>query len=205
MLSIGSHDGPMFSSQTNSKRPWRSYASRTLLLNPLSIPVSHPYLRAVSTLIIWLAAVWTVHRYALPHRVSTMPNPLARTQQAAVATPSPSSELLLSTLFPSPPARPLDNRPSRDPGHRPYVPLTPPSAPFPRLRATRFLPPKCMESWFADGEIFCSPQELGEEEMLDVTWLWVNGSDTRWKKDLYKYREGAGIISPDHHFRFVHA
>jgi hypothetical protein len=58
-----------------------------------------------------------------------------------------------------------------------------------------------MESWFADGEMFCSRKEIGPEDMLDVTWLWVNGSDTRWKEGLDKASKQAGIVSPARHFR----
>lgn len=58
-----------------------------------------------------------------------------------------------------------------------------------------------MEQWFADGETTCGAADLGPEETLDVTWLWVNGTDPKWRDALIAARKEAGVYSPDHHFR----
>jgi 3-O-alpha-D-mannopyranosyl-alpha-D-mannopyranose xylosylphosphotransferase len=93
------------------------------------------------------------------------------------------SDHILSATFPPPPVREGDDSlDSMDPRYRPFLPLSPPYSPFPRLRPTRFLPSRCLEQWFADGETLCGEAELGGEEKLDATWLWVNGSDERWRE-----------------------
>lgn len=38
---------------------------------------------------------------------------------------------------------------------------------------------------------------------MDVIWLWVNGSDPRWEREMIAARREAGIYSPIHHFRCV--
>lgn len=122
----------------------------------------------------------------------------AVTSRTQPISPGP---LVLSTDYPEPPSRPLDGIPHPDARWRPLKPLDPPKAPFPRLRPTRFLPDRCLESWFANGEIMCPRSDVGPEDPLDVTWLWVNGSDPRWRKDMVEHRNKQGIASPDHHFR----
>ncbi|TXT04980.1 hypothetical protein VHUM_03800 [Vanrija humicola] len=108
----------------------------------------------------------------------------------------------LSDTYPPPPQREgEDSLDSVDPRYRPFAPLVSPNAPFPRLRPTRFLPARCLEAWFVEGELICDADELGPEETLDATWLWVNGSDSRWKNELLYWRQEEGIHSPEHHFR----
>lgn len=196
---------PSSPSSGGRRRGVREYWKRAMILNPIKLPIQHPYIRLFLTVSVWAVGIWTILHIALPSRIADSAGSLkvlrSYRKHPIVEQQQPSSEILLSTAFPLPESRPIDSYPSPDPRWRPILPLSPPSPPFPRLRATRFLPSKCMESWFADGEMFCSRLELGDEDTLDVTWLWVNGSDTRWKKDLHKYRDDAGIISPDHHFR----
>lgn len=52
-----------------------------------------------------------------------------------------------------------------------------------------------------DGEITCTPEELGEEDTLDATWLWVNGSDSRWAGEMATWRKVHNVYSPERHFR----
>lgn len=103
---------------------------------------------------------------------------------------------------PPPPGREGDDsQDSPHPLYRALVPLGPPAAPFPRLERTRMLPPACMESWFMHGELRCDAEAVGPEEKLDVTWLWVNGSDMRWREEREHWQRHHGIHSPDFHFR----
>lgn len=107
-----------------------------------------------------------------------------------------------SSFWPGPIDRESDGDfESTDPRYRPFKPLDPPIPPFPRLLPTRFMPAHCMEHWFADGELRCDGSDLGEEEQLDATWLWVNGSDPRWRASMLQWRANEGIFSPEHHFR----
>lgn len=93
--------------------------------------------------------------------------------------------------------------PNADPLYRALAPLQPPTPPFPVLRQTRVLPLKCLEAWFIRGELDCSLKDIGAEDKLDVTWLWVNGSDTRWSDEMIYWRRRHDIYSPDFHFRYV--
>lgn len=176
---------------------------RRWILNPLSISTGRPYLRSLSTLLIWLLTLWTFANY-LPASTST-PDSQSRFSGAMDWINSWHGDVkqavMPSSYFPEPPARPGDTYNSPNRLYRPFRPLDSPKAPFPRLRPTRFLPPKCLESWFANGEILCGRQQLGPEEMLDVTWLWVNGSDPRWQKEMVRVRKEKQIYSPEHHFR----
>lgn len=180
-------------------------ALRRWILNPLSITTGRYHLRSLSTLFIWLLTLWTLVNYLLP-AASTISDSQSPSKNAFGWIPSPwksksKAPTIPTPYFPEPPTRPGDafNSPNRL--YRPFLPLDGPDLPFPRLRPTRFLPPKCLESWFADGEILCGRHQLGPEEMLDITWLWVNGSDPRWQKDMQRVRQEKGIYSPDHHFR----
>ncbi|KAK8847626.1 hypothetical protein IAR55_005485 [Kwoniella newhampshirensis] len=154
-----------------------------------------PYLspRNVSSILLWTLAVWLIHHFLLP-----LPLPrISRSNQKPKA-----SDHLLSTSFPPPPLRAGDDLiDSLDPRWRPFAPIPPPNPPFPRLRPTRFLPPKCLEQWFTDGETLCGKDEMGEEEKLDATWLWVNGSDHRWRDSMIHWRSEESVYSPEHHFR----
>ncbi|KAL7419077.1 Xanthine phosphoribosyltransferase 1 [Cryptotrichosporon argae] len=167
----------------------------SLSLPPLPYRVRHLLSPRVAGLVLlWLAGLYALHRTLLPLPVPSLPRARQKASQA--------DAYLLATAFPSPPRREGDDAlPSRDPRYRPYRPLEPADAPFPRLRPTRLLPRKCMEEWFLNGETTCGARELGEEEKLDATWLWVNGSDPRWAAELAEYRTRDGVLSPERHFR----
>lgn len=169
---------------------------RQLPLKPPSLPSWRRYLspRVVSSFLLWSCALYLVHRFLLP-----LPLPAVPTRSKPSA-----KQHFLSTTFPQPPLRQGDDSlDSPNPLYRAYSPLPAPEKPFPHLRPTRFLPPRCMEQWFIDGETLCGAGDLGEEEKLDATWLWVNGSDERWKESMLHWREVEGVYSPEHHFRYV--
>ena len=150
--------------------------------------------RVLSPILLWAFAIYLVHRFLLP-----LPVPSLSIRPTRHTT---ASDHFLSTTFPAPPLRDGDDSlDSVDPLYRPFSPLPAPASPFPRLRPTRFLPPRCLEQWFSDGETLCGKVELGEEEKLDATWLWVNGSDERWREMMVHWREQEGVFSPEHHFR----
>lgn len=152
--------------------------------------------RILSPILLWSFAIYLVHHYLLPLPLPALPPFPVRSPTA--------SDHFLSTTFPPPPLREGDDSlDSVDPRYRPFAPLPPPDSPFPRLRPTRFLPPRCLEQWFADGETLCGEAELGEEEKLDATWLWVNGSDERWKESMLHWQKVESVFTPPHHFRFV--
>lgn len=96
-----------------------------------------------------------------------------------------------------------DWKDSVNPLYRVFKPLAPAVQRFPRLRPTRFMPNECMESWFANGELGCNPDTLGPEERLDAIWFWVNGSDSRWAKDMNEWSAYHGIKSGEQHFRWA--
>lgn len=149
--------------------------------------------RVLTPILLWMSAIWLIHRFLfaipLPSLTTILPQ-----QQA--------SNHHLSDKYPPPPQREgEDSLDSLDPRYRPLAPLAQPNAPFPRLRPTRFLPSRCLEAWLAEGELICDTDELGPEETLDATWLWVNGSDRRWKDEMVYWRQQEGIYSPEHHFR----
>ncbi|RSH79984.1 Xanthine phosphoribosyltransferase 1 [Apiotrichum porosum] len=146
--------------------------------------------RILTPLLLWSVSLWLVHRY-----LYALPLPSWKTLSPEDTT------VRVESLFPPTPDRQgEDSLDSLDPRYRPFAPIPPPS-PFPRLRPTRFLPKHCMESWFMDGEITCTPEELGEEDTLDATWLWVNGSDSRWAGEMATWRKVHNVYSPERHFR----
>ncbi|KAL1407040.1 Xanthine phosphoribosyltransferase 1 [Vanrija albida] len=151
--------------------------------------------RVLTPILLWTSALWLIHRFLfaipLPSLTTILPG-----------LPGKAAHHHLSDKFPPPPPREGEDwRDSVDPRYRPLAPLTQPSAPFPRLRPTRFLPQRCLEAWFADGRSVCDADELGPEETLDAAWLWVNGSDRRWREEMVYWRQHEGIYSPEHHFR----
>lgn len=188
---------------TSTRRRLSLPSIRRWILNPLSISTGRPYLRSLSTLLIWLLTLWTCLNYLPPP--APIPDSQSRFNSAFEWLTSRNRDTKVDAMpsvhFPEPPLRPGDAYNSPNRLYRPFRPLASPQAPFPRLRPTRFLPPKCLESWFANGEILCGRQQLGPEEMLDVTWLWVNGSDPRWQEEMVRVRKEKQIYSPDHHFR----
>ncbi|ODN79461.1 3-O-alpha-D-mannopyranosyl-alpha-D-mannopyranose xylosylphosphotransferase [Cryptococcus amylolentus CBS 6039] len=161
----------------------------SLCLSPM--PLALPSRRTLAVLLAWAAAVALIHTFLFP-----LPLP-------ALSLSRPTAQQhFLSTAFPQPPHREGDDQvDSVDPRWRPFHPLPAPEPPFPRLRPTRFLPPKCLEQWFIDGETLCGPADFGDEEKLDATWLWVNGSDHRWRDSMVAWRTKEDIYSPEHHFR----
>ena len=153
--------------------------------------------RVLSPIILWSLAVYLIHNFLVPLPVPRLPSRPIRQQDTA-------SQYFLSTAFPPPPNRLGDDSvDSVDARYRPFRPLEPPEAPFPRLRPTRFLPSRCLEQWYSEGETTCGAAELGAEERLDATWLWVNGSDPRWRDSMVAARRQDKVYSPEHHFRQV--
>ncbi|UOH84333.1 3-O-alpha-D-mannopyranosyl-alpha-D-mannopyranose xylosylphosphotransferase [Cryptococcus neoformans] len=147
--------------------------------------------RTLTPVFLWTLALWLIHHFLFP-----LSSPFAK-----LAKPK-AEEHFLSTTFPPPAQRLGDDRlDSVDPRWRAYHPLPAPEPPFPRLRPTRFLPPQCLEQWFAEGETLCGAKEMGEEETLDATWLWVNGSDHRWRDSMVEWREKENVNSPERHYR----
>ena len=189
------------SAARRSRSPRRSYPHST---QKARVTYRIPYLlskvftpRVISSIVIWSLAVYLIHNFLIPlpvPKLSQLPRPGKSREKA--------SEYFLSTAFPLPPNRAGDDSvDSKDPRYRPFRPLEPPEAPFPRLRPTRFLPPRCLEQWFTEGETTCGATELGDEERLDATWLWVNGSDPRWRESMIAARKVDKVYSPEHHFR----
>lgn len=175
-----------------SCRPSRSPRSRKIR-DALARHI-RPHLtpRTLTILFFWTLSVWFIHHFLFP--ISSL---------YRLSKPK-AEEHFLSTAFPPPPQRIGDDHlDSVDPRWRAYHPLPAPDPPFPHLRPTRFLPPQCLEQWFADGETLCGAKELGEEEKLDATWLWVNGSDHRWRDSMIEWREKENVHSPERHFRCV--
>lgn len=199
----GNRDLSIRAGNTSVSRRLSLSSFRRWMLNPLAISTGRPYLRSLSTLFIWLLTLWTFTRYVTPPEPNQSPSQswLNSSLSWISVFKSDDKDTLPTAFFPEPPLRPGDTFNSPNPLYRPLRPLDQPGPPFPRLRPTRFLPPKCLESWFANGEIMCGRNELGPEDMLDVTWLWVNGSDPRWQKDMIRVRTEKGIYSPEHHFR----
>lgn len=143
--------------------------------------------RTLGLAVLWSVVVWLLYRS------------LSSTSRGS-GGPNPSAD------FPLPAERAgsdwLDSVDSR---YRTLVPLQEPPAPFPQLRPTRFLPPQCLESWFIDGTTSCGKADLGPEDTLDAAWLWVNGSDQRWRDEMEHWKRDEGIYSPEQHFRSVHS
>ena len=90
---------------------------------------------------------------------------------------------------------------STDPLYRSYIPLGPPSSPFPVLAPDSEVPLDCLEEWIVSGRTACNSADLGSR--LDVVWSWVNGSDPRWKQEMLQASREEGIFSPGFHFRQV--
>jgi 3-O-alpha-D-mannopyranosyl-alpha-D-mannopyranose xylosylphosphotransferase len=201
----GNREHPSRTTTTTPSRRIFFPMLRRWILNPLLITTGRYHLRSLSTLFIWLLTLWILVNYLMPT------SPIISNSQSQLKNtfdwiPSPwrskhKAPVIPSPYFPEPSPRPGDAYNSPNKLYRAFRPLEGPDVPFPRLRPTRFLPPKCLESWFADGEILCGRHQLGPEEMLDITWLWVNGSDARWQKDMTRVRQEKGIYSPEHHFR----
>ncbi|WRT64546.1 uncharacterized protein IL334_001478 [Kwoniella shivajii] len=174
-------------SQSSGRR--RSTSSQKTIVRHL-----RPYLtpKILTSVFLWTVALLIIHRYIFP-----LPLP-----SLTINTLGKSADHHLSYRFPQPPLRTGDDLlDSVNPLWRPFAPLPPPDPPFPRLRPTKFLPPRCLEQWFADGETLCGKGEMGKEETLDATWLWVNGSDHRWRDSMVHWRTVEGVYSPEHHFR----
>lgn len=61
----------------------------------------------------------------------------------------------------------------------------------------QLLSEECLEQWFVQGE----PCKEVPEIPLDATWLWVNGSDPKWREKMQEQSRAEGIYSPEHHYR----
>jgi len=97
--------------------------------------------------------------------------------------------------------RPGDFADSADPLYRSYIPLDPPSPPFPVLTPASQVSIECLEEWIVTGRTSCKPMDLASR--LDAVWSWVNGSDSRWKQELSRASNEEGIFSPGFHYRHV--
>ncbi|ORY21754.1 hypothetical protein BCR39DRAFT_553054 [Naematelia encephala] len=187
---------PPRSRRLASPKPFRSL-SPPATIQPVSTWFSSPKNllrpRVLSPILLWSLALYLVHHFLLPLPLPSLSKTASRPKAA---------DHFLSSVFPSPPLRQGDDTlDSVNPLYRPFSPLTAPPPPFPHLRPTRFLPGKCLEQWFINGETLCGAADVGEEERLDATWLWVNGSDIRWRETMIHWREKEGVYSPEHHFR----
>jgi hypothetical protein len=96
-------------------------------------------------------------------------------------------------------SRPGDFEDSTDPLYRSYIPLDPPTPPFPILLPASEVPIECLEEWIVKGQTSCKPTDLASR--LDAVWSWVNGSDPRWKQELARASKEEGIFSPGFHYR----
>ncbi|WWC68199.1 uncharacterized protein I206_102122 [Kwoniella pini CBS 10737] len=192
--------GPPNSSSSSLKR--KSPSSRAAILRHI-----RPYItiRFITPFFIWIGIIWIIHNFIITLPLPKLSNNLIKNKNNnnnKGGNLISSSNHHLSTSFPQPPLRTGDDfLDSIDSRWRPFDPLPPPETPFPRLRPTRFLPSKCLEQWFLDGETLCGKDEMGKEETLDATWLWVNGSDHRWRDSMIHWRNLEGVYSPEHHFR----
>ena len=113
------------------------------------------------------------------------------TRDTAVTTKAPSHCI----------PRPGDFKDSADPLYRSYIPLDPPTPPFPVLTPAAEVPIECLEEWIVKGRTSCKPTDLASR--LDAVWSWVNGSDPRWKQELSRASKEEGIFSPGFHYRQV--
>lgn len=41
--------------------------------------------------------------------------------------------------------------------------------------------------------MFCGVKEMGEEEIFDVMWFWVNGFDYCWRDSMVEWREKENV------------
>lgn len=146
--------------------------------------------RVAGLLVVWLAALFALQHWFLG-------NPVVPVFLRPAAADADSHSLVADVASTE---RPEDWHDSVDPLHRPFEPLRQPKR-FPHLKPTRFLPSACLESWLADGKLECDHATLGEEDTLDIVWLWVNGSDNRWQAEFEHWHEHHGINSPMRHFR----
>lgn len=183
----------------------RSLELRTVLSmikRMLKLPPTICSVRVIPTILLWSCALYAIHTFLLP--IPGAASIIKAARPKGKASTNSISHQHLSNFFPPPPVREGDDAlNSASPLYRPFRPVPPPDPPFPRLRPTRFLPDRCLEQWFADGETICGKGEMGEEETLDVTWLWVNGSDPRWIGSMTEWSGRENVFSPIHHFRCV--
>lgn len=151
--------------------------------------------RIVVLLAAWLVTLLAVHHY-LDNPVSATVTTLWR------GRPEPDTSILASSTPPASIERASEDwLDSIDPLHRAFSPLQQ-DAHFPRLKPTRFLPQPCLESWLLDGQLVeCDRTTLGAEDKLDIVWLWVNGSDSRWMDEFEHWHKHHKIDSAARHFR----
>ncbi|KLT40218.1 hypothetical protein CC85DRAFT_322156 [Cutaneotrichosporon oleaginosum] len=147
--------------------------------------------RIAALFVVWLLGLFALQHWFLGNPVA--PLPLFR-------RPEVHDTNAIAYANTAPTERPEDWRDSVDPLHRAFEPLRQPPF-FPRLKPTRFLPPTCLESWFADGKLECDHALLGDQDTLDIVWLWVNGSDPRWQQEFEYWHKHHGINSAVRHFR----
>ena len=170
--SSSGQDTTTTSSAGQSSKSSISYSNvKAFLSNPLAIPTNRPYLRLFVTLLIWGLSITLITNLI----GASSPEPtilLARlkgTHYSGLADweiLDRAEALRAHSAFPHPPNRPLDRLASPNDAYRPLHPLKQPPKPFPELRATKFLPDRCLEGWFIQGEMLCARAEVGEEDQL---------------------------------------
>jgi hypothetical protein len=149
-----------------------SYSNvKAFLSNPLAIPTNRPYLRLFITLLLWGLSITVITNLigASTPEPATLLARLKGTHYSGLADWEilDRAEMLRShSAFPHPPNRPLDRLASPNDAYRALHPLKQPPKPFPELRATKFLPDRCLEGWFIQGEMLCARAEVGEEDQL---------------------------------------
>jgi len=149
-----------------------SYSNvKAFLSNPLAIPTNRPYLRLLITLLIWGLSITVITNLigASTPEPATLLARLKGTHYSGLADweiLDRAENLRSHSPFPHPPNRPLDRLASPNEAYRAMHPLKQPPKPFPELRATKFLPDRCLEGWFVHGEMLCARAEVGEEDQL---------------------------------------
>lgn len=147
--------------------------------------------RVLAPVLLWTLSIWLIYNYLFELPIFSIP--LWSTSEVV--------NIRLPPEFPAPMDREGEDwLDSVDPRRRPFSPHSAPRDPFPKLRPTRYLPDHCLEAWFMNGETMCG-SELGPEDTLDATWLWVNGSDQRWADELRFYGAKMGVKGVPRHFR----
>ena len=187
-------DPPRFRRPGNAGIPGRLVRR---LSSPSIPPAVYHYAkpRILGPCVLWALCLWMIHHYLLPLPLPSLPR---RIQSAAKG-----DDHFLSSAFPPPPLRDGDDSlDSVDPRWRPLSPLAPPDAPFPRLRPTR-LRRAAWSSGLRTARCCAARRSSVPRKNWDAIWLWVNGSDHRWRDSMVHWRAEEGIYSPEHHFRWV--
>jgi hypothetical protein len=163
---------PLAEERPSQSKSGISYSNvKAFLANPLAIPKNRPYLRLFVTLLIYgisFTLITNLTGHSAPEPAVLLAR-LKGTRYSGLADweiLDRAEKLRLHSAFPHPPDRPFDRLASPNDAYRALHPLKQPPKPFPELRATKFLPDRCLEGWFIQGEMLCSRAEVGEEDQL---------------------------------------